>query len=353
MFSEDDIKQFNENLRELMDSSSRQAKEILRNILLKVFTKLSYSFVDLTETPNTCFDIIAKKENKLTIIKIEPYIDNFLKVQAQELKNLSAFLQASPVIIGVRGKRFDEIQDGLVLFRHEIPVISLETFLNLMIDGLPPVVYCSRGGYYVRINRNSLRKARLDKNLSYSELARLVGISRRTMYEYEHSINPPPETAILLEDILDISLTQGIPVFNIKFRIEEDTISSIEKLSPRKEEIATLLEDLGLISQFWVKKMPFDAYGEHGNHDVKSGLNVLLCVDENKGKNVITRVEMTQKIASIAKRRPILIIDEEDHPASELVPTFTIDELQEMKKAFDLVKEYIKKYALLKENIDG
>ncbi len=99
MFSEDDIKQFNENLKELMDSSSRQAKDILRNILLKVFTKLSYSFVDLTETPNTCFDIIAKKENKLTIIKIEPYIDNFLKIQAQELKNLSAFLQASPVTV--------------------------------------------------------------------------------------------------------------------------------------------------------------------------------------------------------------------------------------------------------------
>ncbi|MHA1303103.1 MAG: helix-turn-helix domain-containing protein [Candidatus Heimdallarchaeaceae archaeon] len=352
MFSEEELKEFNVQLKDLLETSSRNAKKILHDILHKVLLRTNHVFVDLSHMTNTCFDIIAKKENRLIVIKIEPYIDNFDKNKSLDLKNLASFLNASPIIIGVRGRRFDEIHDGLVLFRYDMPVVSPETFLNLIIDGLPPIIYCNRGGYFVRINRNILRRARIDKNLSYNSLAQKIGVSRRTVYEYEHSINPPPEIALKLEDVLDVSLAQGIPILELKLSYEETRSFSTSSLSPLKEEIAQLLAELGIFTQFWIQKMPFDAFGEHQNKENRSGLNVLLCVDEGDENEIMQRVNLTQRIASLTKRRPVMVVEEEEeHPASKHIPTFTIEELQEMKRAFQLVKEYMKKYASLKESL--
>ncbi|MHA1200587.1 MAG: helix-turn-helix domain-containing protein, partial [Candidatus Heimdallarchaeaceae archaeon] len=196
-----------------------------------------YGIVQLSQGSKACFDIIAKKKDQLIIIKIEPYIDNFSRDNSYELKNIASFLNASPMIIGERGRRFSEIDDGLVLLRYGIPVVSTETFGNLIVHGVPPIVYCSKGGYFVQINRKQLRQARIEKNLSYADLAHLVGasgetsVSRRTIYEYEHSINPPPMTAALLEEILETPITQGIRIFDIDIEREERPDYSLENLS--------------------------------------------------------------------------------------------------------------------------
>ncbi|GAJ03508.1 unnamed protein product, partial [marine sediment metagenome] len=132
----------------------------------------------------------------------------------------------------------------------------------------------------VQINRKILRQSRLEKNLSYADLAQKVGmeredisVSRRTIYEYEHSINPPPETAAILEDILETQLAEGIRIFDLKIEQEERPNYSMDNLSSMKEDVSQILQDLGFISQFWTKFSPFDAFGEHKSQDVHSGLN--------------------------------------------------------------------------------
>ncbi len=354
MFSDEEKNELNEKIEELINASSRKAKDILINIIINTMKKLDYSFVELTSMykGESAVDIIAKRGSRLLALKISPYIDNFDNKKSVELKNLAAFINASPIIIGVRGRRFDQLDDGLVLFRYEIPVVSPETFLNLLIDGLSPIIYCYKGGYYVKINRKILRKARVDHGLSYNSLAQMLGVSRRTVYEYEHSINPSPEIAIKLEDIFNVSLTQGIQIFNLKIETEPFPTNQNFSLSPIKSEVANLLKELGIFSQFWMKKMPFDAYGEHlSKNNTRSGLNILLCVDDGneKEEEIVKRINITKRISSIAKRRPIMVVEDKDHIASEHVPTFTLDELQEMQRAFQLVKEYMNKYTKLKE----
>jgi putative transcriptional regulator len=317
----------------------------------QVLTNTGYNIVKLSPGSKACFDLIAKKREQLLIIKIEPYVDNFSRDNSYELKNISSFLNASPLIVGERGRRFSQLEDGLVLLRYGIPVISSETFVNLIADGVPPIVYCSRGGYFVQINRKLLRQARLEKNLSYADLAKIVGVSRRTIYEYEHAINPPPATAARLEEALEAPITEGIKILDMEIEKEERPNYSIENLSSFKEEISTVLQDLGFLSQFWTRLSPFDAFGEHKSQDMHSGLNVLVCVDEDQSQKSINRVFMTHDIASLAKRRAFMIIDDDkDHPATQTIPTFTIEELNQMRKAFDLVKRWVKKYSDIKEN---
>lgn len=310
-----------------------------------------YSIVQLSLESKACFDIIAKRIDQLLIIKLLPYIDNINQDDSYELKNVASFLNASPLIIGERGKRFTELEDGLVLLRYGIPVVGLETFTNLIGHGMPPIVYCSRGRYFVQINRKILRQSRLEKNLSYADLGQKVGVSRRTIYEYEHSINPPPETAALLEEVLESPLAEGIRIFNLEIEKEERPNYSIDNLTSMKEDVSQILQDLGFLSQFWTKLSPFDAFGEHKSQDVHSGLNVLVCVEDEQSKHVINRAVLTHSIASLTKRRAIMIVeDDKETPLSQAIPTFTIDELQQMKKAFELVKRWVKKYSDLKKN---
>ncbi|MCK5304184.1 MAG: helix-turn-helix domain-containing protein, partial [Candidatus Heimdallarchaeota archaeon] len=186
-------------------------------------------------------------------------------------------------------------------------------------------------------------------NLSYADLAQKVGVSRRTIYEYEHSINPPPETAALLEDVLESPLAEGIRIFDLEIENEERPNYSIESLSSMKEDVSQILQDLGFLSQFWTKLSPFDAFGEHKSQDMHSGLNVLVCVDDAQNKQVINRAVLTHNIASLTKRRAIMIVeDDKETPLTQTIPTFSIDELQQMKKAFELVKRWVKKYSDLK-----
>jgi len=328
----------------------QKSKLSIQSEVEKILHTSGYSMAQLSQESKACFDIIAKNKDQLIILKIEPYIDNFSRDNSFELKNIASFLNASPMIIGERGRRFSEIQDGLVLLRYGIPVVSTETFSNLIIHGVPPIVYCSKGGYFVQINRKQLREARIEKNLSYADLAHLVGVSRRTIYEYEHSINPPPPTAALLEEVLNTPITQGIKVFNIDIEKEERPSYSIKNLSTFKEEVSEVLEELGFISQFWTRQSPFDAFGEQKNLKVHSGLNILVCVDESLQKSIIERASITQNIASLTKRRAILIVDDIDKDLDQNVPTFTVEELNQMKEAFDLVKNWIRKYSDIKEN---
>ena len=334
------------------------SKENISQRVEHLLKSTGYSIVQLSAGSKACFDIIAKKQEQLIIIKITPYVDNFKSEDSFELQNIASFLNASPIIIGEKGRRFSEIEDGLVLLRHGIPVVSYETFHNLIAKGMPPLVYCSRGGYFVQINRKLLRQARLDKNLSYADLAHKIGtyydnisVSRRTIYEYEHSINPPPEIASLLEDILESPIVEGIKIFDLDIEKPDRQDYSFENLTKMKEDVSHILQDLGFISQFWTKMSPFDAFGEHKSQEVHSGLNVLVCVDEDQNKRMLNRIFTTQDIASLTKRRAVMIVeDDKDHPASQAVPTFTIEELNQMKKAFDLVKNWVKKYSDIKES---
>ncbi len=328
---------------------SAKNRELMMQQITQLLNTAGYSIVQLSPGSKACFDIIAKRRDQLIIIKFSSYIDNFSRDDSYELKSVASFLNASPLIIGERGKRFTELEDGLVLLRYGIPVVGLETFTNLIGQGMPPIVYCSRGRYFVQINRRLLRQSRLEKNLSYADLAQKVGVSRRTIYEYEHSINPPPETAALLETVLESPLAEGIRIFDFEIENEERPSYSIDNLSSMKEDVSQILQDLGFISQFWTKLSPFDAFSEHKSQDVHSGLNVLVCVDDEQNKHVINRAAMTYSIASLTKRRAIMIVEEDkEHPLTQTIPTFTVDELQQMKKAFELVKRWVKKYSDLK-----
>ena len=88
--------------------SSKNRATLLQEVEIEL-KKTGYNIIRLSSGSRACFDIIAKGRDQLIILKVEPYIDNFNRDNSFELKNIASFLNASPLIIGERGRRFKQV----------------------------------------------------------------------------------------------------------------------------------------------------------------------------------------------------------------------------------------------------
>jgi len=164
-----------------------------------------------------CFNFAAKKGLKLLLIKC---VENLLTVRKQtisELKLISHHLTASPIIIALNNSG-GRMGDDALYTRYGVSAITNKTLFDAVTNNRFPIVEAKPGGFYVQIDGDSIRTNRRMLNLSRGDLAKLVGVSRGTIYGYEKGlIKASVEIALKLEATLGIPLVQPIDVFkNLK-----------------------------------------------------------------------------------------------------------------------------------------
>ena len=157
------------------------------------------------------FDLIARRENESYVIKVLYNVDPFRIENAIEISRIGKMLGSAVLLIGERaGNGF--LEDGIVYFRHSIPIMSTETFHNY-VNGEKPLVYAGPGGYYVSLDGKKMQEARSRSRLSIGNVSMSIGTSRRSISLYESGNSATLEvfqklTRILKEDIsrrIDIS----------------------------------------------------------------------------------------------------------------------------------------------------
>ncbi len=290
-----------------------------------------------------CFDIIAKKQYLLMLVKIIETIDNLREDQAYELRKLSSMLGGLPLIVGKNIRRNSVIEDGVVYSRYEIPVVSLETLRNLLLHKIPPLIFAYRGGFKVRFDGDLLKEKRVGKNLSLSDLAREVGISKRAVYEYERGkINVSLETAMMIEEFLDEPLTLAINLFDEMQRI--GSVTQPEKYSgaPRSElekDVKKHFDSLGMKDQLWTKKLPFRVLAKSVDkidEFEKSITTITGITRKPSGDDFTKKILVTYNVSRIADANPLVIVGSEiDQKEFKGVPILSIDELTKLKKKKD------------------
>jgi putative transcriptional regulator len=124
------------------------------------------------------FDVAARRGNDVLLLKILGNIDAFDAKTGAEMRRLGEYLHATALVIGLR-TRDEELDPGVVYFRHGVPVFSPDTALELFVDGVPPLIYAAPGGLYVNIDSEVLADAREDRDWSLGQLAQELGVSRR------------------------------------------------------------------------------------------------------------------------------------------------------------------------------
>ncbi|MCI5867236.1 MAG: transcriptional regulator [Methanosphaera sp.] len=245
----------------------------------------------------SCFDILARKDDVLIILKIFRNIDSLTQQQAEELSKVAGTFLANPIIIGLKSKH-NFLEEDVVYERYELPVISPQTLCNIIVNEIHPEILSKRGGYYVKVDGNLLREVREKNNLSLKELADLSHVSRETIYKYEQGNSQTyPETIMMLEEILQTNLAVGINLLSTADQFNK----TLDEVIKEPQELINLGYDVKSSS-----KTPFDAISERKLENEK--LNKL----KKKLEDTIDEVEKIKKeINKKTVRNNILITNME------------------------------------------
>ncbi len=279
------------------------------------------------EFRGSCFDIVASRLVVLLFLKVVTNIDTVTEEQAEDLKRLAKFFNASPLIVGLRSKNA-ELEEGVVYERFGIYALRPETLYDVLTKDELPAIFAERGGLYVRINGELLRELREKHGYSVNELAQLLGVSRKTLLNYERGEGAVSlEVAIRLEELFDEALAEPIDILNARVEARLD----VKPESPLEREIFERLKKLGL-GLVKVKKAPFNAVSKGDEFRILTG------IDERKTRSTVKRAEMVAEVGRIINSDGVFILEKTKTEVVKEVPIIPKESLREVKDADELIE---------------
>ena len=304
--------------------------QMLHNIE-NLLTSQGFKTSDIYEQGS--FDIVARKNLVILLIKTFVNIDSINEHNAHEMKQLANIFLASPIIICEKSRN-GPLEDGVIYERYEIPTICFETLKNMILYNEYPEILADRGGYFVKIDGNVIKQYREEYSLSLKDLASLAHVSRATMYKYENGIvRANTETAMILEEILNTKVTLDIDLLkqpqkeNVEFNNSEHDLSKL---------------GYGVLS---TNKSPFDAVAKMKSTDESP---LIANVEKNRTEKTLKRMAIPLKdLSMITASEPIFIINNEK--IRESIGTIPVIKSWELKE-FENSKELIKMIKERKEN---
>jgi len=278
------------------------------------------------------FDVVARRDDLLLIIKVLSNVDAFCKENAEELKILAEALEASPLLIGERSGS-GTIESGIVYSRFNIPIISGETLKDLLMEGVPPFIFAAPGGLYVKLDSGLLKRIREERGISLGTLANIAGVSRRTILMYESGMGAMIDVALRLEEYLNESLVMPIdPFTRSKEGIQGREIRQLDLFG---QDIFDTLASIGF-SILPTVKCPFEALTSDERILLLTGLGQ----DERGLRN---KARAVGDISRVTEKRAVIFIERiKSRQNLEGTPLVGRDELKKVGDAdrfFKLVEE--------------
>ncbi len=283
------------------------------------------------------FDIVARLDDRLLIIKILTNVDAFSKENADEMSALAEALGASPLLIGERSGS-GEIEESIVYSRFSIPIISLKTLADHLLEGVPPFIFAAPGGLYVKLDGDQLRKAREERSISLGTLAEIAGVSRRTIQMYESGMGAMIDVAIRLEEFLNRPIVAAVDPFappaprGKDKKVERVVKADVDLFG---QEVFRGLQRLGFSIQPTIR-CPFEALSKDDRIVILTGLG-------NDESRLAEKAMVVCDIARIAERFSVIIIDRSTSrtniAGTALVSRDELSKLTESARLYELVSE--------------
>ncbi|MGA2676322.1 MAG: transcriptional regulator [Methanobacterium sp.] len=308
-------------------------------VLLQINKLLSnYGFETSNIYDRSCFDMVARRELLLLLLKVFINVDGLSNIHAQEIKKLAQTFLGSPLIIGLKSKT-EPLEEDVVYERHGIPVIAPETLRNMVVDEVYPEVLADRGGYYVPIDGNVIKEIREKENLSLKDLANLAHVSRETIYKYEHGIvRACPETAMILEDILNIKITLSINLFKNPELIPESDNEIVNDTQEPKELVKL---GFGVIN---TQRTPFDAIARANFTHSENDNTLLTNLEKKRNKQVLKKMAVNVKdLSDVTQSEAVFILENkrkmECIEGIPVIHTWEMDEIENCREFLRILKE--------------
>lgn len=254
------------------------------------------------------FDLVARRDNTLLIIKVLTNINAFSEEVAIELKKLAKLLNGHPLLIGLHAGT-GPIEEEVVYDRFGIQTIHPETLKNHLLEGIPLRVYAAPGGFYVNLDNEKLVKLRKQHHLSLGNFARSVHVSRRTVRMYEDGMNARVDVAFRIEDLFQDSLIHHIDILRHQLKQSSDDTkketnketNNQKRLQGFQNEIFSLLKDAGY-TIIPMGRCPFEAVS-------KDREKILLTCVQRYNQKILQKARVVGSISKITEKRAVLFTD--------------------------------------------
>lgn len=257
----------------------------------------------------SCFDLVARKEERILLVKALEDANAISPEFAAEMKKLSSYFSAAPLIIAEKAGQ--KLEDNIVYSRFGIYTLNMSTFNNCL-DNRFPFIKSNQAGLTAKINGEKLKRLIEEKGESLTTIARKIGVSRRMILKYETgqsemSINK----AAAMQKIFGNAVFGKIDVFST---INEET-------APSKSIIVKKYDSLGFEAAE-TKKVPFDVIAKKEKEIVLTGIGD----KEHKHLQPLSNLLETDRLVIFRKKKP------------ENIAALTKEEFLEFKKAKELIK---------------
>jgi len=248
-----------------------------------------------------CFDLVARRDDTLLIVKVFQNVDALSKETAHELKVIAQTLEGSPLVIGEHSGT-GPLEDGVIYSRFGVPILCRSTLLEFLEEGVPPFLFSAPGGLYVRLDSTALRRLRNDRGLSLGALAEIAGVSRRTIQMYLEGMAATLDVAMRLEDVLSESL--ALPVDPFAFVADEESGRSVvPQVEGFERELYERLQGLGY-AVLPTARSPFDALSKRETTTFLTGVGGEESALDRKAEVVsnISRVVEKDSVMFVVRR---------------------------------------------------
>jgi putative transcriptional regulator len=297
----------------------------LINTTRAILAKAGFDVSSALTMRGICFDVVARLDDKVLIIKVLSNIDALSKDNAEEMKTLAEALGAIPLVTGERSSS-GALEPGIVYSRFNISIVSNETLADLLLEDAPPFIFAAPGGLYVKLDSELLKAVREERGISLGALAETAGVSRRTIQLYESGMGAMIDAALRIEEYLDLPIIDPIDPFT--FRSEERAKEDREIQAADSFAFRQLMS-LGFTVNPVVKS-PFEAVSRGNGAVMLTGCSP----DDDR---IVQRAMVASDISKIMGRFSVIIVEKKhDRDSIDSTAVVSNDELKRIEEPTEL-----------------
>lgn len=303
-------------------------REELINKVRAILAKGDFFISDKLSMRGVSFDIVARKNKTILLVKVLLNVDSFSSEGGEELRFIATKLGASPLLIGL-GSGTGKLEEGVVYSRFGVPIVSLKTFSDFILEGVPPCIFSAPGGLYVKIDGDTLERVRSRKNVSLGTLAEIAGVSRRAIQMYQEGRGATIEVALRMEEFLGEPIILPVNPFSYSKNVEKELIA-FDEFKAFERLIFQKLHELGFGVTPTIK-CPFEAL----TNDVKNIWVTGIC---KSNKSLVRKASMVANFSKVVERDSVIFVEKSMEYNISGTPIIGKKELKKIKDAEKIIE---------------
>jgi putative transcriptional regulator len=294
----------------------------------------------------TSFDLMARRDSQLLIVKVLKNIDALDPHEAARIVELGRLFPAKVLVVG-QTSGGSELEPGVVYSRYGVPIVVEESLREYLQKGIPPFLFSGPGGIFARIDGTRLRLLREERQISLGALASIAGVSRRTIQLYEEGGGAEVSIIERLERYLAEPIARPLELFSeTPLRPDSSPAGEREERSvapspPKKtgdalrDGVLRQLDGMGWEVSVTIR-CPFDSL----SHGDTRGEESILLTSVGTLRTAQHRADLLLELARVAEGHAMFIVRESSGRRDvEGLPVLSVRELQRHRDRDELVEE--------------